>query len=224
MADVNDPCEFMDRTRDIRREYAYAKLSKADLAEQPLDQFQHWLDHALANAIPDATAMALATADEQGKPSVRIVLLKDFDTHGFVWFSDLGSEKGRALAANPHAELLFHWRELDRQVRIRGPVSQVAESAADAYFRSRPQASQWAAAASQQSQPIESRAALEARYAALAQDSEQPLPRPQSWGGFCLQPLAYEFWQGREGRLHDRLRFQRASLQDNQWKIERLQP
>ena len=214
----------MDRTRDIRREYAYAKLSKADLAEQPLDQFESWLDHALANAVPDATAMALATADGHGKPSVRIVLLKDFDADGFVWFSDQRSEKGLALAANPHAELLFYWRELDRQVRIRGPVIRVAELAADEYFYSRPEASQWAAAASEQSQPIESRAALEARYTALAQRGDQHLSRPESWGGFCLQPLAYEFWQGREGRLHDRLRFQRASLQDNQWAIDRLQP
>ncbi len=214
----------MDRTRDIRREYAYAKLSKADLAEQPLDQFESWLDHAVAKALPDATAMALATADEHGKPSVRIVLLKDFDAGGFVWFSDQRSEKGLALAVNPHAELLFYWRELDRQVRIRGPVSLVAESAADEYFYSRPEASQLAAAASEQSQPIESRGALEARYAALAQGGDQPLSRPQSWGGFCLQPLAYEFWQGREGRLHDRLRFQRTSLQDNQWAIDRLQP
>ena len=105
----------MDETRDIRREYAYAELSKADLAEQPLDQFKGWFDHAVSKAVPDVTAMALATADAQGQPSVRIVLLKDFDADGFVWFSDQRSEKGRALMANPNAELLFHWRELDRQ-------------------------------------------------------------------------------------------------------------
>ena len=190
----------MDQTRDIRREYAYAELSKADLAKQPLDQFKGWFDHALTKAVPDATAMALATADAQGQPSVRIVLLKDFDADGFVWFSDQRSEKGRALAANPSAELLFHWRELDRQVRIRGPVHLLSAQAADDYFYSRPEASQWAAAASEQSQPIE------------------------SWVGFCLQPLAYEFWQGREGRLHDRFRFHRASLDADQWTIERLQP
>ena len=214
----------MDQTRDIRREYAYAKLSKADLAEQPLDQFKGWLDHALTKSVPDATAMALATADDQGQPSVRIVLLKDFDTEGFVWFSDQRSEKGRALTANPNAELLFHWRELDRQVRIRGPVRLLSEQAADDYFYSRPQASQWAAAASEQSQPIDSRAALEARYSKLAESAERPISRPHSWIGFCLQPLAYEFWQGREGRLHDRFRFQRTSLDADQWTVERLQP
>ncbi len=214
----------MDQTRDIRREYAYAELSKADLAEQPLDQFKGWLDHAVSKAVPDLTAMALATADAQGQPSVRIVLLKDFDADGFVWFSDQRSEKGRALMANPNAELLFHWRELDRQVRIRGPVRVLSEQAADDYFYSRPQASQWAAAASEQSQPIDSRAALEARYSELAESSEHPITRPQSWIGFSLQPLAYEFWQGREGRLHDRFRFQRASLDADQWTIERLQP
>ncbi|MAW48134.1 MAG: pyridoxamine 5'-phosphate oxidase [Gammaproteobacteria bacterium TMED30] len=214
----------MDRTRDIRREYAYAELRRADLAEQPLDQFKSWLDHALTKAVPDATAMALATADDQGMPSVRIVLLKDFNADGFVWFSDQRSEKGRALAANPYAELLFHWRELDRQVRIRGLVHLLSEQAADDYFNSRPQASQWAAAASEQSQPIDSRAALEARYTKVSEPGEHPVLRPQSWVGFCLQPLAYEFWQGREGRLHDRFRFQRASLDAKQWAVERLQP
>ena len=214
----------MDQTRDIRREYAYAELSKADLAEQPLDQFKGWFDHAVSKAVPDVTAMALATADAQGQPSVRIVLLKDFDADGFVWFSDQRSEKGRALMANPNAELLFHWRELDRQVRIRGPVRVLREQAADDYVYSRPQASQWAAAASEQSQPIDSRAALEARYSELAESGEHPITRPQSWIGFSLQPLAYEFWQGREGRLHDRFRFQRASLDADQWTIERLQP
>ena len=214
----------MDQTRDIRREYAYAELSKADLAEQPLDQFKGWFDHAVSKAVPDVTAMALATADARGQPSVRIVLLKDFDADGFVWFSDQRSEKGRALMANPNAELLFHWRELDRQVRVRGPVRVLSEQAADDYFYSRPQASQWAAAASEQSQPIDSRAALEARYSELAESSEHPITRPQSWIGFSLQPLAYEFWQGREGRLHDRFRFQRASLDADQWTIERLQP
>ena len=214
----------MDQTRDIRREYAYAELSKTDLAEQPLDQFKGWFDHAVSKAVPDLTAMALATADAQGQPSVRIVLLKDFDADGFVWFSDQRSEKGRALMANPNAELLFHWRELDRQVRIRGPVRVLSEQAADDYFYSRPQASQWAAAASEQSQPIDSRAVLEARYSELAESGEHPITRPQSWIGFSLQPLAYEFWQGRESRLHDRFRFQRASLDADQWTIERLQP
>ncbi len=167
----------------------------------------------------------LATTGRDRTPRVRTLVFRGWpDVDQLELFTDQRSEKGRALMANPNAELLFHWRELDRQVRIRGPVRLLSEQAADDYFYSRPQASQWAAAASEQSQPIDSRAALEARYSELAESSEHPITRPQSWIGFSLQPLAYEFWQGREGRLHDRFRFQRASLDADQWTIERLQP
>ena len=167
----------------------------------------------------------LASTGRDGTPRVRTLVFRGWaGVDQLELFSDQRSEKGRALMANPNAELLFHWRELDRQVRIRGPVRVLSEQAADDYFYSRPQASQWAAAASEQSQPIDSRAALEARYSELAESGEHPITRPQSWIGFSLQPLAYEFWQGREGRLHDRFRFQRASLDADQWTIERLQP
>ena len=211
-----------DLIRDVRREYKYATLSSAEIAKDPLDQFKRWMGEAEKAEIQDVTAMALATADGQGQPTVRIVLLKGFDEAGFSWFSDGGSEKGQALAANPRAELLFHWRELDRQIRIRGSVVALSAAEADAYFYSRPLASQLAAATSQQSQPVASRDELEQRYKALAAQHTEQAPRPQAWGGFKLQPEAYEFWQGREGRLHDRLQFKRDVEQ--QWQMQRLQP
>ena len=211
-----------DLIRDVRREYKYATLSSAEIAKDPLDQFKRWMGEAEKAEIQDVTAMALATSDAQGQPTVRIVLLKGFDEAGFSWFSDGGSEKGQALAANPRAELLFHWRELDRQIRIRGSVVALSAAEADAYFYSRPLASQLAAATSQQSQPVASRDELEQRYKALAAQHTEQAPRPQAWGGFKLQPEAYEFWQGREGRLHDRLQFRRDVGQ--QWQMQRLQP
>ena len=211
-----------DLIRDVRREYKYATLSSAEIAKDPLDQFKRWMGEAEKAEIQDVTAMALATSDAQGQPTVRIVLLKGFDEAGFSWFSDGGSEKGQALAANPRAELLFHWRELDRQIRIRGSVVALSAAEADAYFYSRPLASQLAAATSQQSQPVASRDELEQRYKALAAQHTEQAPRPQAWGGFKLQPEAYEFWQGREGRLHDRLQFRRDVGQ--QWQVQRLQP
>ncbi|MDA7723743.1 pyridoxamine 5'-phosphate oxidase [Pseudomonadales bacterium] len=211
-----------DLIRDVRREYKYATLSSAEIAKDPLDQFKRWMGEAEKAEIQDVTAMALATSDAQGQPTVRIVLLKGFDEAGFSWFSDGGSEKGQALAANPRAELLFHWRELDRQIRIRGSVVALSAAEADAYFYSRPLASQLAAATSQQSQPVASRDELEQRYKALAAQHTEQAPRPQAWGGFKLQPEAYEFWQGREGRLHDRLQFKRDVEQ--QWQMQRLQP
>ena len=211
-----------DLIRDVRREYKYATLSSAEIAKDPLDQFERWMGEAEKAEIQDVTAMALATSDAQGQPTVRIVLLKGFDEAGFSWFSDGGSEKGQALAANPRAELLFHWRELDRQIRIRGSVVALSAAEADAYFYSRPLASQLAAATSQQSQPVDSRDELEQRYKALAAQHTEQAPRPQAWGGLKLQPEAYEFWQGREGRLHDRLQFKRDVEQ--QWQMQRLQP
>ena len=211
-----------DLIRDVRREYKYATLSSAEIAKDPLDQFKRWMGEAEKAEIQDVTAMALATSDAQGQPTVRIVLLKGFDEAGFSWFSDGGSEKGQALAANPRAELLFHWRELDRQIRIRGSVVALSAAEADTYFYSRPLASQLAAATSQQSQPVDSRHELEQRYKALAAQHTEQAPRPHAWGGFKLRPEAYEFWQGREGRLHDRLQFKRDVEQH--WQMQRLQP
>ena len=205
---------------ELRREYRYGTLSARDVQQDPLQQFRRWFAEAERAQVLDYSAMALATS-QAGVPSARIVLLKGLDETGFRWFTDGRSEKGQALAENPQAELLFHWRELDRQVRVRGGVTRLSEEESDAYFYSRPLDSQLAAATSEQSQPVDSRASLEQRYQALTDSYPQQAPRPQAWGGYCLTPTQYEFWQCREGRLHDRLQFRSTS---SGWAVERLQP
>ena len=205
---------------ELRREYRYGTLSAQDIEDDPLQQFQRWFAEAERAQVLDYSAMALATA-QAGIPTARIVLLKGLDEDGFRWFTDGRSEKGQALADNPQAELLFHWRELDRQVRVRGDVTRLSETEADAYFYSRPLESQLAAATSEQSQPVDSRESLEERYRDLRDVYQEQAPRPQAWGGYCLKPKQYEFWQGREGRLHDRLQYRSTS---NGWAVERLQP
>lgn len=212
----------MKDLRDNRREYAAHWLRRSNLAEDPLEQFQRWFAEALDAGIKDATAMALATADRQGAPSVRIVLLKHFDQSGFCWYTDYRSQKGRELADNPRAACLFHWRELDRQVRISGTVAKLDDRSAADYFHSRPADSRFSAAASQQSAPVADRDVLEARVAELRRrHPDGAVSKPADWGGYCLAPEHYEFWQGREGRLHDRFRFTR---EDGAWVARRLQP
>ena len=205
---------------ELRREYRYGTLSAQDNEDDPLQQFQRWFAEAERAQVLDYSAMALATA-QAGIPAARIVLLKGLDEDGFRWFTDGRSEKGQALADNPQAELLFHWRELDRQVRVRGEVTRLSEKESDEYFYSRPLDSQLAAATSKQSQPVDSREVLEQRYRALTDSYPEQAPRPQAWGGYCLKPMQYEFWQGREGRLHDRLQYR---LTNGSWMIDRLQP
>ncbi len=209
--------------RDYRREYAAHELRRSNLANDPLAQFQRWFAEALDAGIKDATAMALATADRHGTPSVRIVLLKHFDETGFCWYTDYRSQKGRELAANPTASALFHWRELDRQVRISGAVDKLGARSAGEYFETRPVDSRLSAAASCQSAPIADRATLEARVAELERAHPHGrVPRPEAWGGYRLCPTRYEFWQGRKGRLHDRFLFVRGD--DGGWAVQRLQP
>jgi pyridoxamine 5'-phosphate oxidase len=208
--------------RDTRRDYASAPLRRDALAADPVEQFQQWFGEALETAVPDPTAMALATAAADGQPSVRIVLLKHFDADGFCWYTDYRSGKGSDLAANPRASCLFYWGPLHRQVRISGRVEKLDPASADAYFASRPEDSRFSAAASRQSTPVASRDALEARVADLRRrHPDGAVPRPAEWGGYRLRPEAFEFWQGREGRLHDRFRFTRAA---SDWQVERLQP
>lgn len=210
-----------DQTHN-RREYAHAELRRAQLHADPLYQFKQWMDAALAAELTDATAMALATADAQGRPSNRIVLLKAFDAQGFTWFTDYRSHKGADLAANPHAALLFYWREFERQVRIDGVVAQVSREESQQYFQSRPADSRMAAAASYQSAVVNDRQILEQSVAALHEEyADGEVPTPEQWGGYRLTPCRYEFWQGREGRLHDRFRYSEV---DSRWIIERLQP
>ncbi len=205
-----------------RRDYSANTLSAAELANTPLEQFRHWMKQARAAKILDASAMALATADSTGQPHVRIVLLKKVDDEGFSWYTYQQSDKGDQLAQNPQASLLFYWRELERQVRIEGRVVRLDPTNADEYFYSRPEGSRFSAAASIQSAPVENRAELQAKVAALHQQyPDGNVPRPDVWGGYQLQPTRFEFWQGRDDRLHDRFIY---TKHDNAWTTQRLSP
>lgn len=209
--------------------YAEASLRRADLAPNPLTQFENWFQAALARAevedfqYAEPNAMALATVGLEGIPAVRMVLLRSFDARGLVFFTNYTSDKGRELAANPQASALFYWGRWQRQVRVTGRVERVAEEESAEYFHTRPRGSQIGAWASPQSQPIPDRAYLEKEEAALtARFANQAIPRPPDWGGYRLIPWRFEFWQGRPNRLHDRLRYTRQS--DGEWLIERLAP
>jgi pyridoxamine 5'-phosphate oxidase len=196
-----------------------AELRRIDLASDPLDQFRAWFaEAAAAIEVPEATAVATATPD--GAPSVRMVLLKDYDERGLVFYSHYTSRKGRELEANPQAAMLFHWKPLGRQVRVEGSVERVSDEESDAYFATRPRDAQLGAHASLQSRPLASREDLEQRLGAVEFDG--PVPRPPTWGGFLLVPAAWEFWQHRASRLHDRFRYERDPL--GEWRIERLFP
>lgn len=206
----------------IRRDYAQGMLSRDTLAQEPLEQFEIWLQQAIADNEADATAMSLATVNAANEPTVRIVLLKGHSDKGFVWYTSYASHKGQDLAINPNAALMFYWRESERQVRINGTVSKLSAVQSEAYFRTRPKDSQLSALASQQSQEVHSRAELEARVETLSrQYRNTDVPSPDNWGGYVLQPSRYEFWQGRVGRLHDRFCYQK---QGSNWLISRLQP
>ena len=197
-------------------------LLENDLDSDPLRQFAAWFGEAGAAGVREPQAAALATASIDGVPSVRMVLVKAFDERGFVFFSDYASRKGRELAVNRRAALLFHWDPLGRQVRIEGPVERTSADESAAYIRTRPRSSQVSALASPQSQTIESRDELERRVADLElRYAGSELPMPSSWGGFRLTPEALEFWQQRHDRLHDRLSFRRAG---EGWRVERLAP
>jgi pyridoxamine 5'-phosphate oxidase len=199
-----------------------AELRRDDLVPDPLEQFRQWYGEA-AEAVDVPEAVALATATSDGAPSVRMVLLKGFDERGLVFYSHYTSRKGRELEANPQAALLFHWRPLGRQVRIEGRVERVSEEESDAYFATRPRDAQLGAVASRQSDPLESRAELYERLAELEGDlGGGPVSRPATWGGYRLTPLAWEFWQHGESRLHDRFRYEPTS--SGEWRIERLFP
>ncbi|MBA4503153.1 pyridoxamine 5'-phosphate oxidase [Marinobacterium marinum] len=206
----------------LRREYVAAGLHRRDMAADPLAQFHGWMQGALEAHPDDATSMTLATADAAGWPAARIVLLKHFDHDGFCWFTDFRSEKGQHLQQNPKAELMFYWRGLERQVRIRGQVEQLPHADGETYFHQRPHGSQLSAAASVQSHAVDHRETLEQRVQTLGQRyAGQQVPCPETWGGYRLIPHQIEFWQGRENRLHDRFRYTRV---EGQWQLERLQP
>jgi pyridoxamine 5'-phosphate oxidase len=208
---------------DLRKEYMLRGLSEGDLDADPVAQFRSWFDAAVAAGLPEPNAMALATATADGRPSVRMVLLKGFDAAGFVFYSNYESRKGRELEENPWAALVLFWVELERQVRIEGRVERVSPQQSDAYFQSRPPGSQLSAAASRQSEVIPGRDVLERRVEELeAEYADQSVPRPAFWGGYRVVPSTIELWQGRPSRLHDRLRYRR--LEGGSWLIERLSP
>jgi len=197
-------------------------LTEKGVENDPLAQFARWYGEAQVTEKPLPDAVALATATPAGHPSLRMVLLKGFDAHGFVFYTNFRSRKGRELARNPRAALLFYWGEIGRQVRIDGRVEKLMARESDEYFATRPRGSQLSAWASPQSALVAGRGLLERRFAALARKYPDAVPRPPQWGGYRLVPEAFEFWQGREDRLHDRIHYRR--VRGGRWRIERLAP
>ncbi|MBY0465017.1 MAG: pyridoxamine 5'-phosphate oxidase [Burkholderiales bacterium] len=207
---------------DLRKSYERAELSEHDSLAQPIEQFDKWLKEAIRSEVPEPNAMTLATVASNLRPSTRVVLIKDYDAQGIVWYTNYQGRKGQELAGNPFAALQFHWVELERVVRIEGVVEKVSDAESDAYFHTRPLDSRIGAWASPQSQVISGRGVLVANAARYgAQFMLQP-PRPPHWGGYRLKPDTWEFWQGRKSRLHDRLRYTQQA--DGSWLRERLAP
>ncbi|CAG7639263.1 Pyridoxine/pyridoxamine 5'-phosphate oxidase [Actinacidiphila bryophytorum] len=227
MREPHDDMQSRSDPAAMRKRYRTTGISEDDLAAEPYAQFARWFADAVAateaGIMAEPNAMVLSTADAEGLPSSRTVLLKGYDKRGFVFFTNYGSRKGRALAANPRASLLFPWHAIARQVIVGGPVTKVSPEETAAYFRSRPHGSQIGAWASEQSSVVDSRALIEKRYAELAARWPEgtEVPVPPFWGGFRVDAASVEFWQGRENRLHDRLRYVREA---GGWSVERLEP
>ena len=207
----------------LEYEHAEPGLHRRDLDPDPIKQFANWFTAAIEAQIRDVNAMSLATASSDGRPSIRIVLLKGFDHDGFVFFTNYDSEKGQQLTENPQAALGFYWVEQDRQIRIAGTTVRTSREESERYFHSRPVGSQLGAWASRQSEVVDARRVLDARMAQMTERfADKPVPLPPHWGGYRLKPQRMEFWQGRTNRLHDRFRY---TLQaDNTWLLERLSP
>ena len=207
---------------DIRREYARARLDEKSVSHDPMVEFARWFAEAQEAQVEEVNAMTLATASSDGSPSARIVLLKAFDASGFVFFTDYRSRKGQELEANPRVALVLFWSELERQIRVTGGVTRTSVQESESYFRTRPLGSRLGAWVSHQSRVIPSRAPLEADLKeAEARFSHGEVPLPPHWGGFRVVPETFEFWQGRENRLHDRIRYARDG---DKWRVERLSP
>lgn len=211
----------MDSLAQLRKNYTFGQLSETEVPHQPLPLFQLWFDQAVKAQCPEPNSMTLATADKAGNPSARIVLLKGADENGFTFFTNYESQKGKHLAERPQAALLFHWHELERQVRISGNVERVSPEESDQYYHSRPPASRIGAWASPQSAVIPNREFLEVAEARLKSEYGDAPPRPQHWGGYRLRPTEIEFWQGRPSRLHDRIVYK---IDGDRWQINRLAP
>lgn len=215
---------MLPNIENLRQDYRLASLDLPDVAPNPMEQFKKWFAEALEAKLPEPNAMTLATASPNGKPSLRVMLLKSVDYDGFTFYTNYKSRKAKDLEANPFAALCFLWLELERQVRIEGTIEKVSETESTAYFQSRPKGSQIGAWASPQSAIISDREVLEAKVTELMQvyENAEALPRPEHWGGYLVKPTLIEFWQGRSNRLHDRLQY--TLQEDGNWKIERLAP
>jgi pyridoxamine 5'-phosphate oxidase len=213
----------MSSIADIRTDYKLKALTEQQAKKDPIDQFSQWWEEAIAAEIEEVNAMTLATASSTGIPDARIVLLKEYDANGFVFFTNYTSAKGQQMEENPHATLVFFWKELERQVRISGRVERVSEEESDQYYNSRPEGSRIGAWASPQSQVIESREWLDQQDQQFRElFRSKPILRPPHWGGYRVKPIRIEFWQGRSNRLHDRLYY--ALNQQGSWTMERLAP
>jgi pyridoxamine 5'-phosphate oxidase len=206
---------------DLRKSYELAELLEATAAQDPMVQFQGWLDDAIANKIPEPNAMTLATVGSNLRPSARIVLIKGLDARGIVWFTNYQSRKGQELAGNPFASIQFHWVEMERTVRVEGRVEKISAEESDTYYHSRPLGSRIGAWASAQSDVIANREVLEVQTQHFETLYGSNPPRPPHWGGYRLVPDEWQFWQGRRSRLHDRLLY---TLHSGQWQRDRLAP
>ncbi len=207
---------------DVRRDYESTSISKADLDSNPFVEFGKWLQQARDLELIDSTAMTLATANSDGQPSARMVLLKAYDEQGFCWYSDSRSQKGQELTDNPRAALLLHWRDLSRQIRLQGSVERLPAEQAERYFQSRPEDSRYSAASSWQTSPVENRVVLEREVERLRElYPDGKVPRPEAWTGYRLKPVHFEFWQGLANRLHDRIVYR---ADGNGWLKSRISP
>jgi pyridoxamine 5'-phosphate oxidase len=220
---MSSRADATDRLAAVRAELAREGLRRRDLAADPIEQLRRWWSHAAAVGVPEPEALALATADEAARPSVRFVLLRGLDERGLVFFTNHGSRKGRELDANPYASGVMAWHPIGRQARVSGPVERVAAAEADAYWSSRARGSQLAACASPQSEVVPDREELDRRFATEEERwVGRPVERPARWGGYRIMPVEVEVWQGRSNRFHDRFRYSRVAR--GPWRIDRLAP
>ncbi|MEP7265544.1 MAG: pyridoxamine 5'-phosphate oxidase [Bacteroidota bacterium] len=211
-----------DSLSNTRKDYSSDQLTEETLNPNPFEQFRIWLNLAFTKEVPEPNAMTLSTTDKDGRPSSRIVLLRNINDCGFVFFTNYQSRKGNEMTDHPYVSLNFFWPTMERQVRIEGSVEKIAEAESDEYFNSRPRESQLGAWSSNQSTIVKSRAEFESRLIELdKQYVDKPVPRPAYWGGYCVIPFRFEFWQGRPNRLHDRFQFEKHN---SEWKIDRLSP